>query len=128
MSEVTKQQAQNTRHRYRLFARLDQAGEDRDGLDDVDDVLGPDGKRIKVENETPIRTENTAENPDEIQIDDSSDEETDVKPKKEKKSEEKDEEQEDEPEQYDPYMDPNLDDIDDVEIQEARQMGAPDSY
>ena len=29
---------------------------------------------------------------------------------------------------YDPYMDPNLDDLDDIEQQEARQSGAPDAY
>ena len=128
VSEVTKQQAQNTRHRYRLFARLNQ-DVDRDGMDErEDDVIGPDGKRIKIEGETKEPKE-AAENPDEIQIEDSSDEENQdtKKPKKEEEKKEKEEEEEEE-DAYDPYMDPNLDDLDDAEIQDARQMEAPYSY
>ena len=127
VSEVTKQQAQNTRHRYRLFARLNQ-DVDRDGMDErEDDVIGPDGKRIKLEGETKEPKE-IAENPDEIQIEDSSDEEIQdtKKPKKEEENEK--EEEEEEEDAYDPYMDPNLDDLDDAEIQDARQMEAPYSY
>ena len=123
---MTKQQAQNTRHRYRLFARLEQS--DEPGIDgDEPEIVGPDGKRIKVEQES--QPNNDAENPDEIQIDDSSEEEADVKPakKKEEKNEtEKEEEEEDDP--YDSFTDQNLEDFDDAEIQEARQRAAPDSY
>merc|ERR1711990_815903 len=122
VSEVTKQQVQNTRHRYRLFARLNQ-DVDRDGMDErEDDVIGPDGKRIKIEGEAKEPKE-PAENPDEIQIEDSSDEENQdtKKPKKEEEKKEKEEEEEEE-DAYDPYMDPNLDGLDDAEIQDARQM------
>ena len=127
VSEVTKLQAQNTRHRYRLFARLEQSDDPYEDSGDVKfdpEEYGPDGKRIKLENEN--RLEKDSENPDEIEIDDSDEDEPkpDIKPKPENK----DEPEEEEEEEYDPCMDPNLDDLDPAEYQDARRDMNPEGY
>lgn len=123
VSEVSKKVQVSTRHRYRLFTRLDQT-EDNDGLEE------PVDKKIKIEREDGEEPEGDVENPDEIEIG-SSDEDEDKKPKKKEEGVPEDEEEgeeEDNWEAYDPKHDPNLEDFDPGEIQERRYGNKSDTY